>query len=83
MQIQEHKKPLEEAVKGQAVAISIRGRVIIGRQVKEGDVLYVDVPLEHITILLEEFADQLSEEEVEILKRIRLLRMGLAEELPP
>ncbi|RLF06931.1 MAG: translation initiation factor IF-2 [Thermoprotei archaeon] len=83
MQIQEHKKPLEEAVKGQAVAISIRGKVIIGRQVKEGDVLYVDVPLEHITVLLEEFADQLSEEEVEILKRIRLLKIGLTQELPP
>lgn len=83
MQVQEHKRPLDEATKGQAVAISIRGRVIIGRQVKEGDVLYVDVPLDHVTILLEEFGDQLSEEEVEILKRLRLLKMGLSQELPP
>ena len=82
MQIQEHKKPLDEAVKGQEVAISIRGKVIVGRQIKEGDVLYVDVPLEHANRLLEKFASELSEEEVAILKMVRALRLGLATSLP-
>ena len=81
MQIQEHGKPLDEAVKGQAVAISIRGKVIVGRHIKEGDVLYVDVPIEHINILLEEFRDQLVDEEVSLLKGLRLLKLGLAEEV--
>jgi translation initiation factor 5B len=82
MQIQEHRKPLDEAVKGQEVAISIRGKVIVGRQIKEGDVLYVDVPLEHANRLLEKFASELSEEEVAILKMVRALRLGLATSLP-
>jgi translation initiation factor 5B len=82
MQIQEHKKPLDEAVKGQEVAISIRGKVIVGRQIKEGDVLYVDVPLEHANRLLEKFASELSEEEVAMLKMVRALRLGLATSLP-
>lgn len=82
MQIQEHKKPLDEAVKGQEVAISIRGKVIVGRQIKEGDVLYVDVPLEHANRLLEKFAGELSEEEVALLKVVRALRLGFADSLP-
>jgi len=82
MQIQEHKKPLDEAVKGQEVAISIRGKVMVGRQIKEGDVLYVDVPLDHVEKVLEKFANELSEEEVAMLKQIRALRLGLSENLP-
>lgn len=82
MQIQEHKKPLDEAVKGQEVAVSIRGKVMVGRQIKEGDVLYVDVPLDHVEKVLEKFANELSEEEVVMLKQIRALRLGLAENLP-
>lgn len=81
MQIQEHKKPLDEATKGQEVAISIRGKVIVGRQIKEGDILYVDVPLDHVERILKRFADELSEEEIEILKQIRALRMGLRDSL--
>lgn len=82
MQIQEHKKPLSEAVKGQEVAISIRGKAMVGRQIKEGDVLYVDVPLDHAEKVLEKFVNELSEEEVAMLKQIRALRLGLVEVLP-
>ncbi|MCS7104928.1 MAG: translation initiation factor IF-2 [Thermofilaceae archaeon] len=82
MQIQEHKKPLEEAVKDQEVAISIRGKVIIGRHVKEDDALFVDVPLEHIDRLLEKYVDTLSDEEVSLLKGIRALKLGLISNLP-
>ena len=82
MQIQEHKKPLGEAVKGQEVAVSIRGKVMVGRQIREGDVLYVDVPLDHVEKVLEKFANELSEEEVVMLKQIRALKLGLIENLP-
>ncbi|MEM0023088.1 MAG: translation initiation factor IF-2 [Thermofilaceae archaeon] len=83
MQIQVQRKPVDEAVKGQEVAVSIRGKVIIGRQVKEGDILYVDVPLEHINKLLEKFAGDLSEEEVALLKSLRAFKLGFLEVLPP
>jgi len=70
MQIQEQKKSLSEAVVGQAVAISIKGDVIVGRHVNEGDYLYVDVPTEHARILKEKFSDQLSKEELELIDEI-------------
>ena len=41
--IQEHGEGLAEAVSGKEVAISIEGP-IVGRQIKEGDLLYVDIP---------------------------------------
>ena len=75
MQIQEHGKPIKEATAGKAVAISIRGNVTIGRQVKEGDKLYVDVPLEHISILLEKFAQELDQDEISVLKELWLKKM--------
>ena len=81
MQIQEHGKPLKYAEEGQEVAISIRGKVIVGRQIKEGDILYSDVPLDHIAILLDKFVDELSDEEIELLKRIRRLKLGLSKEV--
>ncbi|MEM2534231.1 MAG: translation initiation factor IF-2 [Candidatus Nezhaarchaeales archaeon] len=74
MQIQEQKKSLSEAVARQAVAISIKGDVIIGRQVDEGDYIYVDVPPEHVRILKEKFLDQLSKEELELLDEIVKMR---------
>ena len=83
MQIQVHKKAVDEAVKGQEVAISIRGKIIIGRHVKEGDVLYVDVPLEHIDRLLEKYVKDFSDEEVALLKNLRALKLGFSTSLPP
>ncbi len=77
MQIQEHGKPLNEAEKGMAVAVSIRGKVMVGRQIDEGDVLYVDVPLDHIDILMSKFRDDLSEGEVELLKKIRRIKIKM------
>jgi len=74
MQIQEHGEALSEAEADKEVAISIRGNVIVGRQVKEGDVLYVDVPLEHAE-RLEKLEGVLSEEEKELLKEIREIKI--------
>lgn len=75
MQIQEHNQPISEATKGMAVAISIRSKAIVGRQVKEGEILYSDVPIEDIRIIEERFLDLLSNEEKELLKYIKKIKL--------
>jgi len=75
MQIQEHNQPISEATKGMAVAISIRSKAIVGRQVKEGEILYSDVPLEDIRIIEERFSEQLSDEEKELLRYIKKIKL--------
>jgi len=74
LQIQEHGENLQEATTGMEVAISIRGNIMIGRQVKEGEILYVDVPLEHAE-RLESLEEALSEEERGLLKEIREIKV--------
>ncbi|BDR92984.1 translation initiation factor IF-2 [Vulcanisaeta souniana] len=70
MQIQDKGKNIQEARKGMEVAISIEGNVMIGRQIKEGDELYIDVPEEHAITLMTQFKDQLTEDEMALLKEI-------------
>ncbi len=79
MQIQEHGKPLPEARKGAAVAISIRGNVIVGRHIKEGDIVYVDVPLEHCYRWASDYRQYLSDDEVETLREILNIKKELKE----
>ncbi|MCS7097107.1 MAG: translation initiation factor IF-2 [Candidatus Methanomethylicia archaeon] len=76
MQIQDKGKPLKEASKGMSVAISIRSNMMVGRHINENDILFVDVPLDHIRVLLKEFTDILSDEEIELLKKISKIRGG-------
>jgi translation initiation factor 5B len=70
MQIQDKGKNIPEARKGMEVAISIEGNIMVGRQVREGDELYVDVPEEHAITLMTQFKDHLTEEEIALLKEI-------------
>jgi len=74
MQIQDKGKPIEEAVRGLAVAISVRGDVMVGRQIKEGDVLYVDVPEDHVQLLASKYRGELSFDEHELLEEIRRVK---------
>ncbi len=74
MQIQKHGKALQEARAGDEVAISIRGNVIVGRHIKEGDVLYNYIPEEHFYKLVLELKDYLSEDEREVLSEYAKLR---------
>ena len=78
MQIQDKGRPIEEATKGAAVAISIRGDVMVGRQVKEGDVLYVDVPQDHLRLLTTKYRDELSPDEWEALEALEKVKRGAA-----
>ncbi|MEM1608134.1 MAG: translation initiation factor IF-2, partial [Ignisphaera sp.] len=70
LQIQHMGQTLKEARMGQEVAISIRGNVMVGRHIHEGDVLYTDVPLEHAKLLATKFRSMLTPDSIEVLKEI-------------
>ncbi len=69
LQIQDKGKTIAEAVKGMQVAISI-DKAVIGRNVDEGDILYVDVPEQHYRMFKQTYANILSVEEHAVLKEI-------------
>lgn len=70
MQIQDRGKTVQEARAGMAVAISIRGHVLVGRHVDEGDVLYTDIPEKHAILWQTKYRNELSDDEKMILKEI-------------
>jgi translation initiation factor 5B len=70
MAIKDRDRSLPEARAGAAVAISIQGRVLVGRHIDEGDIIYTDVPAEHASKLLTEFQDMISLDEIMTLKEI-------------
>lgn len=65
--IQEHGENIAEAVAGKEVAVSIEGP-IVGRQIKQGDRLYVDIPKKHAKILEQELRDTIPVDELETLE---------------
>jgi len=66
--IQADKEKIEEAETGKQVAVSLPN-VAVGRQIKEGDILYSSVPEEHYR-KFKELKDLLSKEEISVLKEI-------------
>ncbi|ABP50219.1 MAG: translation initiation factor IF-2 [Pyrobaculum arsenaticum] len=68
MQIQKQGKPVNEAAVGDEVAISIQGDVMVGRQIKEGDVLYVYVPDEQAREWLFKYKQYLRDDEKKALE---------------
>lgn len=52
---------------GQEVAVSIDGPTV-GRQIHEGDILYVNLPTKHVRIIEQELKPRLSEDELETLE---------------
>ncbi len=81
MQIQEHEQPVEYAEEGAEVAVSIRSKAMVGRQVKEGDYLYSDVPVEEINTYLEKFSGELSENEKRFLQQLLKFKLGFSKEI--
>jgi len=65
--IQSDNKPVEEAMQGQEVAISIEG-VTVGRQIKGEDILFTDIPASDAKKLRE--MDVLNLDEKDVLKKI-------------
>lgn len=70
MAIKERDRSLPEARPGMAVAVSIAGRVLVGRHIDEGDIVYTDVPADHAMRILAEFRDLISQDELLVLKEI-------------
>lgn len=70
MQIRDRDRVLKEARAGMAVAISIKGKVLVGRHIDEGDILYTDIPKDHVKIWLTKYKGELSDDEIVVLKEI-------------
>jgi len=75
-QIQERRAPLNQAVKGMEVAISIKD-AIVGKDFEEGDVLYVDIPERDFLRLKREFLTELSDDEVSLLDELAKIKRKL------
>ncbi len=69
MQVQDRSVNIEEATTGMEVAVSIRGPTI-GRQIKEDEVLYVDIPDSQILAIRQKFMDELTQPELDVYEEI-------------
>ena len=76
MAIKDRDRSLPEARLGMAVAVSIQGRILVGRHVDEGDIIYTNVPAEHAYKLITEFRDIISKDELDVLREIVTIKRG-------
>jgi translation initiation factor 5B len=65
--IQDEGEDVDEARTGERVAVSIDGPTV-GRQIKEGDELWVEIPEKHAKILEQELEEDISADERETLR---------------
>ncbi len=72
-QIQQESKNIDKATEGMEVAVSIDGAVI-GRNVKEGEELLVDIPQEDAKLINAKLAPTMSSSEMETFKEFLALR---------
>ncbi|MGC9071654.1 MAG: translation initiation factor IF-2 [Acidilobus sp.] len=77
MAIKDRDKSLDIVRVGAKVAVSIEGKIMVGRHVDEGDIVYTDVPPEHAMKLLAEFRSFISDDELLTLKEIAELKRRL------
>ena len=70
MQIQSKGKPLSEACKGEEVAISIKGNVMVGRHFNEGDVLYTDPSEKDLDKVLTKFRKYITPDMIPLIKEV-------------
>ena len=75
VRIQDQGKDVGEAGAGKQVAVSI-DKPMVGRQIMEGDVLYVDVPVQHARVLSSKFKDYLTPGELALLSEMATLTTG-------
>ncbi|MHA1917763.1 MAG: translation initiation factor IF-2 [Candidatus Ranarchaeia archaeon] len=69
LQIQDKNENLQIAKEGAEVAVSIRGPVV-GRNIKEKDLLYIDVPEEHVRTMKKKMLEDLTESEMKALNEL-------------
>jgi len=77
VRIQDQGKDVGEAGAGKQVAVSI-DKPMVGRQILEGDVLYVDVPPQHARVLASKFKEHLTPGELVLLSELPTLTAGAA-----
>jgi translation initiation factor 5B len=65
--IQQRNENIPMATVGQEVAISIDGPTV-GRQIHEGDLLYVNIPEKHARIIEQELKQKMSQDEIEVFE---------------
>jgi len=73
LQIQDRSVSIDEATDGMEVAVSIRGPTI-GRQVKEDEILYIDIPDKQILAIRKKFIDDLSPAEKTVLEELTTIK---------
>jgi translation initiation factor 5B len=66
-QMQDEGKTVAQATKGRQVAISIKGNILVGRHINEGDILYADIPEHDIKILRTKLEDELTSDDLQVL----------------
>jgi len=69
-QMQDRGQTVKEARVGMQVALSIKGNVMVGRHINEGDILYTDVPDQHARMLLTELKSYVSDDSMMVLNEI-------------
>lgn len=65
-QLQERSENLTEATKGMQVAVSMK-EPTVGRQIRENDTLHVDVPEGDLKVLLQQFKEMLTQDDLDCL----------------
>jgi translation initiation factor 5B len=73
-QMQDEGKTVSQASKGAQVAISIRGNILVGRQINEGDILYANIPEQDIKIMRTKLEAELSPEDLQVLSEFIEIR---------
>jgi translation initiation factor 5B len=77
LQLQDKGKAIPEATIGMQVAVSLE-KPIVGRHIKEGDVLYVKVPEAHAKAMLTKFQTRLSPEALDALNNyVKIMRQKI------
>jgi len=71
-QIQDKGQTVEKALKGSEVAISIRG-IEIGKDIRNDETLYVNVPESHVRQLMGKFLDELTTDQKQVLREFIIL----------
>jgi len=71
--IQEHNENISEAAAGKEVAVAIDGPTV-GRQIKEGDTLYINVPEKHAKIAEQELLEGMKIEDKEALMAFMVIK---------
>jgi translation initiation factor 5B len=70
LQIQDNKKTLDRATRGMSVAVSIKGDIVVGRNVEEGEVLYTDPAESDLQVLLTQFKREVSQDMEEVIREV-------------